>query len=73
MLRPYLGRIDGKIKWGKRIRLAPYDAPLSQIWKAYEELAQPKAHTISWLLSLYFSSPYSNIILASNYAVIAAY
>ena len=58
MLRPYLGRIDGKIKWGKRIRLAPYDAPLSQIWKAYEELAQPKAHTISWLFSLYLSSPH---------------
>lgn len=55
-LRPYHGRIDGKIKWGKRIRLAPYDAPLSEIWKAYEELEQPKAHTISWLLSLYTES-----------------
>lgn len=57
-LRPYHGRINGKIKWGKRIRLAPYDAPLSEIWKAYEELEQPKAHTISWLLSLYLSSPH---------------
>ena len=58
MLRPYLGRTDGKIKWGKRIRLAPYDAPLSEIWKAYEELKRPQSHTISWLLSLYLSSPH---------------
>ena len=57
VLRPYLGRINGKIKWGKRIKLAAYDAPLSEIWQAYEELEQPKAHTISWLLSLYLSSP----------------
>ena len=58
VLRPYLGRINGKIKWGKRIKLAAYDAPLSEIWQAYEEREQPKAHTISWLLSLYLSSPH---------------
>lgn len=58
MLRAYLGRIDGKIKWGKRIKLAAFDAPLSEIWQAYEEYEQPKAHTISWLLSLYLSSPH---------------
>ena len=58
VLRPYLGRINGKIKWGKRIKLAAYDAPLSEIWQAYEEQEQPKAHTISWLLSLYLSSPH---------------
>ena len=58
VLRPYLGRIDGKIKWGKRIKLAAFDAPLSEIWQAYEEREQPKAHTISWLLSLYLSSPH---------------
>lgn len=57
VLRPYLGRINGKIKWGKRIKLAAYDAPLSEIWQAYEEIEQPKAHTISWLLSLYIASP----------------
>ena len=57
VLRPYLGRINGKIKWGKRIKLAAYDAPLSEIWQAYEEIEQPKAHTISWLLSLYLLSP----------------
>jgi integrase len=58
ILRPYLGRINGKIKWGKRIKLAAFDAPLSEIWQAYEEIEQPKAHTISWLLSLYLSSPH---------------
>lgn len=58
VLRPYLGRTNGKLKWGKRIKLAAYDAPLSEIWQAYEELEQPKAHTISWLLSLYLSSPH---------------
>ena len=60
VLRPYLGRINGKIKWGKRIKLAAYDAPLSEIWAAYAEYEHqaPPAHTISWLLFLYLNSPH---------------
>lgn len=60
VVRPYLGRINGKIKWGKRIKLAAYDAPLSEIWQAYAEYEAdvPTAHTISWLLFLYLSSPH---------------
>lgn len=68
VLRPYLGRINGKIKWGKRIKLAAYDAPLSEIWQAYEELEQPKAHTISWLLSLYLASPQYRCLSARTQA-----
>ena len=60
VLRPYLGRINGKIQWGKRIKLAAYDAPLSEIWQAYAEYEHqvPPAHTISWLLFLYLNSPH---------------
>jgi integrase len=68
VLRSYLGRINGKIKWGKRIKLAAYDAPLSEIWQAYEELEQPKAHTISWLLSLYLASPQYRCLSARTQA-----
>ena len=60
ILRPYLGRIEGKTKWGKRIKLGPIDAPLSEIWQAYVEYEHqaPTAHTISWLLFLYLNSPH---------------
>ena len=58
--RPYLGRIDGKIKWGKRVKLASHDATDEDIWKAYEELTgqetTPQPHTISWLFFRYFQS-----------------
>lgn len=36
--RPYLGRKEGKIQWGKRIKLAPYDADLDYIWEQYNKL-----------------------------------
>jgi hypothetical protein len=34
--RPYLGRVDGKIKWGKRVRLGPHDMPIPNVWEALE-------------------------------------
>ena len=58
--RPYLGRIDGKVKWGKRVKLATNDATDQEIWKAYEELTghetTPQPYTISWLFFKYFAS-----------------
>ena len=36
--RPYLGRKEGRIQWGKRIKLAPYDADLAFIWAEYNKL-----------------------------------
>ena len=36
--RPYLGRKEGKIQWGKRIKLAPYDADLAYIWEQFNKL-----------------------------------
>ena len=55
--RPYLGRVDGKIQWGKRIKLCPYDATLEEIWQAYVEEIGSEPNTISWLLSTYLNSP----------------
>lgn len=54
--RPYLGKKDGKVAWGARVFLAPYDAPLSEIWARYEELHREVEHTATWLLESYFSS-----------------
>ena len=56
--RPYLGRIDGQIKWGKRVKLASHGASDSDIWKAYAELkgTEARPYTISWLFFKYFAS-----------------
>ena len=40
--RPYLGRKDGKIKWGTRVWLADLAAPLDEIWSSYRELVVNK-------------------------------
>ena len=56
--RPYLGRINGKIKWGKRTRLAPATATIDEVWEAYNELAGivPDTGTLNWLFFQYFQS-----------------
>ena len=58
--RPYLGRANGKIKWGKRVKLASHEATDEDIWKAYVELTgqetTPQPGTISWLFFQYFAS-----------------
>ena len=58
--RPYLGRVDGKIQWGKRVRLCSYDSTLEEVWQAYAEEIGPEPNTISWLLSTYLNSPAFN-------------
>ena len=35
--REYLGRVDGKIKWGKRVRLGPADMTLTDVLRVMEE------------------------------------
>ena len=36
-LKRYEGRVHGKIKWGKTTIIAPADAAMSEVWRAYEE------------------------------------
>lgn len=55
--RPYLGRVNGKVKWGKRVKLCPYESTLEEVWQAYAEEIGPEPNTISWLLSEYIKSP----------------
>lgn len=54
--REYLGRIEGKRKYGPRIHLCPYDAPLSVIWRRYEEIQVAPTLTVSWLFRVFFQS-----------------
>ena len=54
--KPYLGRVLGKIKWGPTVFLAPPDATMSEVWKAYEELTSGPKDTVGWLLNLYRDS-----------------
>ena len=54
--KPYLGRVDGRIKWGKSCYLAPADATMSEVWRAYEELQSGPRNTVRWLLGLYADS-----------------
>ena len=55
-LKPYLGRVHGKTRWGKTINLAPPDAPMSEVWRAYEEAIGDDRQTVGWLLDLYKDS-----------------
>ena len=34
--REYMGRVEGKIKWGKRIKLGPHDMGIADIWNELE-------------------------------------
>ena len=55
-LKPYLGRVHGKIKWGKTVFLAPPGTPMSEVWKAYEDAVGDERQTLGWLLALYKGS-----------------
>ena len=55
-LKRYEGRVHGKIKWGKTTIIAPADAPLSEVWRAYEEIVGDSKQTVSWLLHLFMGS-----------------
>jgi len=55
-LKRYEGRVHGKIKWGKTTIIAPADAPLSEVWRAYEEAIGDGTQNLYWLVSKYRDS-----------------
>ena len=52
----WLGRVDGKQKWGKTIRLADDTVPMSELWSIYEGLGQAEKDTVRWMMDLYLGS-----------------
>ena len=44
-----LGRVHGKTKRGKTIDFAPPDAPMSEVWRAYEEAIGDDRQTVAFL------------------------
>jgi len=54
--RPWQGRANGKRQWGQRIRLCHRDAPLSIVWRRYEEVTQGNVRTLQWLFDQFFAS-----------------
>ena len=54
--KPWLGRVDGKQKWGKTIRLADDNVPMSELWSIYEGLGQAEKDTVRWMMDLYLGS-----------------
>lgn len=46
----------GKGKMGKKTRLCSLDAPISEVWQAYEALEQKENNTVRWLLDTYNAS-----------------
>ena len=55
--KPWLGRVDGKQKWGKTIRLADDTVPMSELWAIWEDIGNAPRDTVSWLFGLYLDSP----------------
>ena len=55
-LKRYEGRVHGKIRWGKTTIIAPADAPMSEVWRAYEEAVGDGRQTVGWLLRLFMDS-----------------
>ena len=43
-------------KWGKTTIIAPADAPMSEVWRAYEEAVGDSRQTVGWLLRLFMDS-----------------
>lgn len=55
-LKRYEGRVHGKIKWGKTTIIAPAEAPMSEVWRAYEEAVGDTRQTVGWLLRQFMES-----------------
>ena len=55
-LKRYEGRVHGRIRWGKTTIIAPADAPMSEVWRAYEEAVGDSRQTVGWLLHQYMGS-----------------
>lgn len=57
--RQYLGSEGGKAKWGKESRLCSLDAPISEVWQAYESLEKDANNTLRWLLDAFNESEHN--------------
>jgi integrase len=55
-LKRYEGRVHGKIRWGKTTIIAPAEAPMSEVWRAYEEAVGDGTQTVGWLLKTFMDS-----------------
>jgi integrase len=55
-LKRYEGRVHGRIRWGRTTIIAPADAPMSEVWRAYEEAVGDGTRTVGWLLNLFMGS-----------------
>ena len=58
IFRPYLGRTNGKIDWGKKTKLCPPTATIEEVWEAFNKMAgiAPARGTLNWLFHEYFNS-----------------
>ena len=54
--KPWLGRVDGKQRWGKVVRLADDTVPMSELWAIYEGLGKAPKDTVRWMFDLYLES-----------------
>ena len=55
--KPWLGRVNGKQRWGKAIRLADDTVPMSELWSIWESLGNSPKDTVGWMFDLYLDSP----------------
>lgn len=53
---PYLGRENGRTKWGKDVNLGPASMSVPEVWAAYERETKQERDTLRWLLAEYHGS-----------------
>jgi integrase len=54
--KPYLGRENGRTKWGTPVRLCSTTAPMSELFAAYERATGESRGTLRWMLKAYHAS-----------------
>ena len=53
---PYIGRENGKSKWGKDVNLGPSNMAVADVWLAFKRETSEESDTLRWLLSAYVDS-----------------
>ncbi|MEM1111507.1 MAG: tyrosine-type recombinase/integrase [Pseudomonadota bacterium] len=68
--RPYLGVVNGKKTYGKRVRLCSLRAPVRQLFEAYDMATGDSAnlYTVAWLINAYMNSPHVKSLPAKTQA-----
>lgn len=58
--RPYLGLVNGKKTYAKRVALCSLKAPTSKLYEAYDRVAndQTTHYTVGWLINEYVTFPH---------------